>query len=367
MVGRIAVATLALAFGLATAGITALSAQSADLWSVPNVPVDGNGASPTTAKDTALAGGRQRAWTEIFRRLTPSSEWTQQAPIADEVLEPLIKSFDIANERHSSTRYLATVTYVFNAASVRDTLRKQGVQFSESVSKPVLVIALSGTAWQSDSPWGKAWLAQSQRGRLVPVVVPAGDAQDVGVLATVSTAADWTVVKPLADRYGASSVLVAAQSKSANGIQVSYANISPTGRVPRQQAFARQGAEDELILAVRASGQIADTLQEDWKRTTSVDFGAQTSVAITVPYRTLADWVSIRKVLEGTRNIQRIAIDEFDMTVAHVQLDYVGKIDQLQTALAQSNIYLIADDKGNWTLSRNASTAAATSPGPVVP
>jgi hypothetical protein len=148
---------------------------------------------------------------------------------------------------------------------------------------------------------------------------------------------------------------------------VAYTNISPTARAPRQQAFARQGAEDELLLAIRASSQIADALQEDWKRSTSVDFGAQTSVAIAVPFRNLADWVSIRKVLEGTRNIQRIGVDDFDMSIAHVQLDYVGKIEQLQTALAQSNIYLIADDKGNWTLSRNASTAAATSPAPVVP
>jgi hypothetical protein len=367
MFARIAFAALALVIGLATAGITSSNAQSADLWTVSNVPVDGNGASPTTAKDTAIAGGRQRAWTEIFRRLTPSTEWPQQQPIADELLEPMIKSFDIANERHSSTRYLATVSFVFNAASVRDTLRKQAVQFSESVSKPVLVIAQAGPAWQADSPWNKAWIAQSQRGRLVPVVVPAGDDTDKATLAAASTSSDWTVVKPLADRYGASSVLVAAQAKSANGIQVTYATISPTGRVPRQQAFGRQGAEDDLLLAVRASSQIADALQEEWKRSTSVDFGAQTSVAITVPFRNLADWVSIRKVLEGTRNIQRIGVDEFDMMVAHVQLDYVGKIEQLQTALAQSNIFLIADDKGNWTLSRNASTAAATSPAPVVP
>ena len=367
MFGRMVLAALCVAVGFATAGIPAAVAQSADLWTVPNVPVDGTGASPTAAKDTALSVGRQRAWTEIFRRLTPSSEWTQQQPIADLVLEPMIKSFDIANEKHSSTRYLATVTYVFSAAAVRDNLRKQGVRYSESVSKPVLVIALTGAAWQSDSPWGKAWIAQAQRGHLVPVIVPAGDAADLGALATVSTAADWTVVKPLADRYGASSVLVAAQAKSANGIQVTYTNISPTGRAPRAQAFARQGAEDEYLLSMRASGQIADALQEDWKRTTSVDFGAQTTVVVAVPYRNLADWVSLRKTLEGTRIIQRIGVDEFDMSVAHIQLDYVGRIEQLQTALAQSNLYLIADDKGNWTLSRNASTAAATSPDPVVP
>jgi hypothetical protein len=56
-----------------------------------------------------------------------------------------------------------------------------------------------------------------------------------------------------------------------------------------------------------------------------------------------------------------------NMSVARVRLDYVGKIDQLQTALAQSNVYMSPDDKGNWTISRNASAAAAPSPSPVVP
>ena len=367
MVGRFGLAALAMIVAIATAGIPTASAQSVDLWTVPNVPVDGTGVSPSAAKDTALATGRQRAWTEIYRRLTPSSEWRTQQPIANETLEPLVKSFDIANEKHSSTRYLATVTFVFNAAGVRDTLRKTGVQYSESTSKPVLVIALTGAAWQPESPWGHAWANQALRGRLVPVIVPVGDAADVATIATVSTAADWGVVRTLADRYGASSVLVAAQTKTATGFQLTYANIKPDGRAPKSQAFPRQGTEDDLTLSMRASNAISDGLQEEWKRTTSVDYGNQTTVAVVVPFRNLADWVSIRHSLEATRVIQRIGIDEFDMSVAHIHLDYVGKLDQLQTSLAQTNIFLIADDKGNWTLSRNASTAAASSPDPVVP
>lgn len=367
MFERIRVAAFALVVAFAAGIGLPAGAVAADLWTVANVSVDGTANSPSAAKDAALAKGRVRAWTEIFRRLTPSAEWPSQPQLTDEVLEPMIKSFDIANERHSSTRYLATVTYVFNAAGVRDALRKSGIQFSESTAKPVLVVALTGAAWQPESAWGNAWSNQTRRGRLVPVAVPLGDAQDLAALATVSTAADWGVVKPLADRYGAGSVLVAAQTKAANGIQVSMTHVRPADRSPRAQAFTRQGAEDDSVLASRAAGSIADALQEDWKRTTSVDFGSQTTLSVMVPFRTLAEWVSMRKVLEATKLVQRASVEEMNMTVARVRLDYVGKLDQLQTALAQSNIYLTADDKGQWTLSRNASSAAAPSPDPVVP
>lgn len=353
---------------LCLAPVSSALAQAIDLWTVTNVAVDATAVSPSAAKENALAKGRQKAWTDVFRRLTPTAEWSSQPPVADLELEPLVKSFDISGEKHSSTRYLATVTYVFIAAGVRAQLRKQGVRYSESTSKPVLFIALSGTAWQPESPWGHAWILQSRRGRLVPVAVPAGDGQDMATLAAVSSAADWGIVRPLADRYGAGSVMVAsASSKATGGIQVSMIHIKPEGRVQKNSSFARQGTEDDSALTLRAAGMIADSLQEDWKRTTSVDFASQTSIMLVIPFRGLADWISIRKSLDATRLIQRVSVDEMDMSTAWVHLDYVGKIEQLQTALAQSNIFLTPDDKGNWTLSRNASNAAASSPNPVVP
>lgn len=352
---------------LCLAPVSTALAQAIDLWTVTNVAVDATAASPSAAKETALAKGRQKAWTEVFHRLTPAAEWTSQPPSTDVELEPLVKSFDISGEKHSSTRYLATVTYVFNAAGVRMQLRKQGVQYSESTAKPVLIIALSGAAWQPESPWGHAWATQSRHGRLVPVAVPVGDTQDMATLAAVSSAADWGIVRPLADRYGAGSVLLASLVSKGANIQVSMTHIKPDGRTQKSGSYTRKVAEDDTTLTMRAAGTIADSLQEDWKRTTSVDFGSQTSMMLAVPFRGLADWISIRKSLDATRLIQRVSVDEMDMSTAWIRLDYVGKIEQLQTALAQANIFLNADDKGNWTLSRNASNAAASSPNPVVP
>jgi hypothetical protein len=360
--GMAVVAAAVLVFGV----VGAAWAQTADLWTVTNVAVDATGASPSAAKDAAISKGRQKAWTEVFRRITPSAQWQAQPPLTDQQLEGMVKSFDIANEKHSSTRYLATVTYVFNASAVRTALRSSGTQFSESKAKPVLVVALSGSAWAPESAWGKAWAAQSQRGRLVPVTVPRGDDQDRAALATISTAADWAVVKPLADRYGASSVLVATAGKSGGGIAVNLAHIKPDGRTPRSGSYAPQGGEDELALASRAAGTIADSLQEEWKRSTSVDYGTQASLTASVAFNSLAEWVATRRGIQGTKLVQVLAVEELNMRGARVRLDYVGKVDQLQTALSQTNLYLSSDAQGNWTLSRNAGATTAK-PGSVVP
>ena len=59
-----------------------------------------------------------------------------------------------------------------------------------------------------------------------------------------------------------------------------------------------------MALATRAAGTIADSLQEDWKRTTSVDYGQQSSLSVTVPFTNLAEWVSIKRHLDGTKLIQ---------------------------------------------------------------
>jgi hypothetical protein len=345
-----------------------VAAQPVDLWTVTNIPVDATGPSPSAAKDTALAQGRQKAWAEVFKRITPSSEWTSQPVISDTDLEPMIKSFDISGEKHSSTRYLATVTYVFNPAGVRAALRKTGTAFSESTAKPVLVVPLNGTAWAPDSAWGKAWAAQARRGRLVPVAVPVGDVQDMGALATISSAADWTIVKPLADRYGASSVMVASAGKGTGGLQINMTLIKADGRSQRSGSYAPQPAEDELALATRAAGTIADSLQEEWKKTTSVDYGQTSSLTVSVPFSGLSEWVGVKHSLDSIRMIQLVGVDELSMTGAKLRLDYVGKVDQLQTALSQTNLYLVSDATGNWTLSRNATAAAGPSPAtPVVP
>ena len=347
------------------AAFVPVAARADDVWTVSNISVDATGTSPSTAKDTALAQGRQLAWTQLFHRLTPASEWPRIPAIPPAELEPMVKSFDIANERHSSTRYLATVTYLFNPATVRTALRKYGLQYSESTAKPVLVIALTANAWSPESPWAQAWAATARGGHLVPIVVPVGDVAELPLLSTASTAGDWNAVKPLADRYNAGSVLIANAAEGGGGLQVTLTQIKTDGRAQRNASYAPQTKEDKLALSTRAASTIADTVQEDWKRSTSVDYGAQTNLAAVVAFSSLADWIAVRRDLDGVRLVQNILVDELNLQGARLHFDYVGKIDQLQTALAQTNLYLTADANGTWILSRSPAAAPSSAPAAV--
>jgi len=341
--------------------LTLLPARADDLWTVSNIQVDATGTSPSTAKDAALAQGRLVAWTQLFRRLTPANEWTRQPVLAPAELEVLVKSFDIANERHSSTRYLATVTFIFNPVSVRAALRKSGMQFSESTAKPVLVIPLMGNSWAPESTWSQAWASTARGGRLVPIVVPVGDVAEMQQLSAAASAADWQAVKPLADRYNAGAVIVANAARSGSTLQVNLTQIKPDGRAQRAANYTPQTGENDLALSTRVAGTIADSVQEDWKRSTSVDYGAQTSLTANVAFGTLSEWIGIRKDLDSVRLIQNILVDELNLQGARLRFDYVGKVDQLQAALSQANLYLTPDANGTWILSRNA---AAPSPAP---
>ena len=355
---------LAAVFGLLVA-FALVPARADDLWTVSNISVDATGASPSTAKDAALAQGRQAAWTQLFRRLTPATEWARQPQLTPDELEQMVKSFDIANERHSSTRYLATVTYLFNATAVRSALRKYGMQYSESTAKPVLVIPLMGNAWAPESAWSQAWAATARGGHLVPIVVPVGDVAEMQLLSSIASAADWGAVKPLADRYNAGGVLIANAARSGGALQVTLTQIKPDGRAQRASSFTPQNREDDLALSTRAAATIADTVQEDWKRSTSVDYGAQTSLTAVVTFSTLADWIGMRRDLDSVRLVQNILVDELTLQGARLHFDYVGKIDQLQTALAQANLYLTPDANGTWILSRNAAPAPSPAPAAV--
>ena len=357
--GRLA-AVLGVLFSLAV-----LSARADDLWTISNIAVDATGSSPSTAKDAALAQGRQAAWIVLFHRLPPATEWPRQPQLTPDELDQLVKSFDIANERHSSTRYLATVTYIFNAASVRVALKKYGMQYSESTAKAVLVVPLMANAWAPESPWAQGWAATARSGHLVPIVVPVGDVAEMSLLSTVATAPDWNAVKALADRYSAATVLIASAVRNGGALQVTLTQIKPDGRSQHSAAYQPQNHEDELALSTRASAMIADSVQEDWKRSTSVDYGAQTSLAANVSFSSLADWIAVRRDLDSVRLVQNILVEEINLQSARLRFDYVGKIDQLQTALAQANLYLTPDANGTWNLSRSAAPAPSPAPAAV--
>jgi hypothetical protein len=323
-------------------------AAPGDLFTVSGIRVDATAESAQTARDAAMAQGRPEAWSRVYRRLTPSAMWGRQPRLTDAQLFRLIRSFEVSGERRSTTRYLADVTFHFNPVAVRQFLRQSGVTFTETRSRPALVIPLVGDRFDPMSPWTAAWSDESQRQGLVPMILPEDDAENAEMLSRTDLAqADWASLATLAQRYNAGVVVVAIAS--ADGRSVRSIEISATTRTPSSFAFAQPNF---LALADAVTDKVAET----WKSRSSVDYATRARLVADVQFNSLEEWSRIRTQLGAVRAVSDFEVVGLARNEAEIDLAYFGRVAQLRDAMAQQNLTLVNGVAG-WSLQLGGATA----------
>jgi hypothetical protein len=314
----------------------AAPARADNIFAVGSVKVDATAASATEARDTAIAQGRPIAWAKLYRRLTRSKDWPRQPQLDDQTLLHMIRGLEIANEKRSSTRYLAEITYDFNAPAVRKVLQQAGIAYSEASGKRVLVIPiLAGKPFESASPWTQAWARGDLSNSLTPIVLPSGNTVDLDVLARSDLAAlNWSTFARLAARYSASEVVVAEASENANAVTVRLVRVSSAGAtvlsLPPRMGYG--AAADAAVTS----------LSEAWKGRSVVDYGQKSKLTAVVSFSSGREWASIRTRLAAVPTVANVSIVGLSLNSAEIELAYVGQLPQLQDALTQQSLNLRA-------------------------
>jgi hypothetical protein len=323
-----------------------------DLFAVPDVRIDASAEAALLARDNAMAQGRRDAWARLFRRLTATAQWGKQPQLDDNQLLRLVRNFEVSGERRSTTRYLADVTYRFNPVAVRAVLRQANIPYTETRSKPALVIPIiDGKRYDPASPWAAVWKDPSYRQGLVPMVPVRGEGEDLAVVSRADlTQVDWAGFDALASRYDVGEIVLAIASDDANTVQA--IEISPAGRVPASFGFA-----DSNFMA--DADAIADKVAETWKTRNAVDFGSRARLVADVQFDSLAQWAKIRTQLRASRSVAAVDIVGVASNEAEISVSYFGKIDQLCEALAQQSLQL-SGAGSNFTLQLGRPPAANT-------
>jgi hypothetical protein len=328
------------------------AAAPGDLYTVGNVRIDATAESAQAARDLAMSEGRPEAWTKMYRRLTPSGMWPRQPRLSDAQLFRLIRSFEVSGERRSTTRYLADVTYHFNPVAVRQLLRTSGISFTETRSRPALVIAMVDDArFDPMSEWARTWRDVAYRQGLVPMILPDADAENEEVLSRTDLAqADWDSLAPLARRYGVGFIVIAIASQ--DGRSVRSIEISPTGRTPASFAFAQPNFAG-------LADAVTEKVAESWKSRSSVDYATRARLVADVQFGSLEEWARIRAQLAAVRAVADFEITGLARTEAEIDLSYFGRVEQLRDAMAQQNLTLAPGPEG-FTLQLSGATADIT-------
>ena len=337
----------ALCFFAAALVLAAPAAAQDSLYTVSGVHVDAGAASTTEAFNAAIAQGRGKAFQILYRRLVRQADWARQPSLDGATLVRLARGFTVANERRSTTRYVADVTYTFNPDAVARTLRAAQIAYSQAPVRRILVIPMSPGV--SHGPWSSALQAPAFRDSLVPFTV--SSAEDDAALAALNfDTATWSDVSAVAVKNRVSEVGL---------VQALYTNGKMTVNIRRLGAGeqpAKTSVDVPMLQTVGttypAAAQAAVRAMDDlWKTRSVVDFSQRGRLTADVRIANLEQWGEIQTALGAIGNVTGVTVTAMDTNYARINLAYMGGVDQLREAVAGAGMTL-TNRGGQWMLGK---------------
>ncbi|NIJ43060.1 hypothetical protein FHS78_003370 [Parvibaculum indicum] len=329
----------------------ALPAGAGELFTVKNVHVDVTADSAATARGLAQAKGQREALTLLMQRLTLPEDWDKLPPVDDGMAQNAVSGFQVADEKASSTRYIADLIVSFQRGAVRGILGRSGVPYAETQARPALLLPVlekDGTRilWEDDNPWRKAWNERDLAGAMKPLIVPLGDIDEMSLVPVdKAVSGDAEALKTLADRYGAADAVVAlAKASPRDGKTVLDVTVTHYGD-PASQEPIQRSFEDETLegAAAQAAQGMLTSLGIQWKRQIIVRDTRIRELNATASFANLGEWQKIRQGLGSTPLITGMDVMGITGGAAELHLSFKGAPERLALSLAQQGIALSPD------------------------
>jgi len=335
-----------------SAMLPAATARAIEPFVVGGVAVEAEGADAPAVRASALAAAQVLAWQRLLDRMVLAEDRAAAPALTAPELEPLIASYEVDSETPTSTNYAATYRFRFAPEGVRAVLAQQGLRFTETVSQPLLVLPVLGQGdaavlWADPNPWRQAWANHRDGDELVPLIVPLGELQDLALVDAPQVAAgDEQAMAELAALHGAAGVLVLQASFGAEEksklwrISVKSQGYGPGAIGPIEFGLTVEPDQTEEQFWQAAVETAAALVQMEWKRMTAVSYGTQSSLRTAVMIAALQDWLLARQVLESSPLVIAVKVLSLSQSKADIVIEHRGTVEQLQRALAQSDLNL---------------------------
>ena len=351
-----------LAAVLAAVMTTVAGAQAPGVFEVKGVAVDVTAETAAQARERALAEGEGVAFRRLLERLTLRADHPRLPKPNPREISLYIKDFSVADEKTSAVRYLARLSYRFQAGPIRRLLTDSDLPFAETPSKPVLVLPVYQAAgalllWDDPNPWREAWKAVPPLDGLVPLALPLGDLADIAaIVAEQAVKGNARLLNAVAARYGAGDAIVAHGTLGISarlGRPELEVFVTRYGTALQEQTIVKSfsSAEGEGIdgLLGRAAVELARQVEDNWKKDNLLEFETSAVAAAKVPIQRLQDWLEVRKRLSGIAVVDRVDMILISLDEVRINIHYFGAAEQLVLALEQADLVMSAGG-GEWVL-----------------
>jgi hypothetical protein len=349
--------------GLCLTPAPALAQSDMAVFQVSGIEVDASAADAVAARQQAVRAGQREGLDRLLRRLVPAEEYQLLPAVGDLNVDRYVQNFEIANEELSATRYLAQLTVRYEPDAVRELLQTSSLSFAQTRSVPIVVLPLyqgpdGVRLWPDDNPWWQAWADNLDPERLLRLVLPLGDLEDmVSLTADQVQARDRGALTSFAERYGSEDALVVSAAplaaeqvaEGAVGVQLAMERIGYVEQVnPPEMIRGRPGQTLEELHGEAVRG-LQSSLDERWKSANLLRFDQAGLMVVDIPITALSDWVGINRGLESLPEVSQVEIASFARDNVRAQIRYIGDQFRLEQALAQLGLTLSREGE-SWLL-----------------
>lgn len=334
------------------------AAAAEEVFTVSNVSVDETAATAAAARERAIEAGQRQALMRLVARLAPAAAAQQLPRLSNAAISDLVRDFEIADEKTSPVRYIGNLTIRFRPAQIQALLRGSGIPFSETPSRPVLVLPVfdpgTGPTLFGDDPWRQAWARRVPGDGLVTYILPRDDADDVASISVEEAVkGDQARLSAIAARYGVGDVLVAIarlKPDAASGLSALDVSAQRFGTKATEQAFVAnfgpEASDGPNGMFDRAAAAVDQRVQEAWKQATIVHFNSEQELSARIPLGSLDRLTTVLHGLDGLAPIERVDLVRINRDEAEVHLRFLGDESQLALLLAQRGLSLSGDPSG---------------------
>jgi hypothetical protein len=344
--------------------------DTANLFQVSRISVDASASDAVAAREQALVQGQVEGLQRLLRRLAPAESYGRLPVVGPAEIERYVQNFEIAEEQVATNRYLAQLTVGYQPDAVRELLQDHGLSYAERISEPVVILPVYRTAegaqlWPENNPWWEAWAKHLDSERLLRLILPLGDLQDMAtVTPDRAMAGDTEGLAALGQRYGSNEVLVVVATPRGGAATSAAGAAAPATTPPALELEMRRGGVGETNppeTFVAAPGQTLDdlmaeavvgvqnSLDEQWKSANLLRYDQRAVMVVDIPIAQLSDWVEISRGLDGLTEVTDVEIATFARDKVRAQISYIG--DQLGLEQALGRVGLALSQEGeSWRL-----------------
>ncbi len=309
-------------------------ADTRQVYTISNVPVDESAPSVIEARQKAMATARVVAARRLIKKLTLAEDRATATglQIDSEIANRLAAAVDVQEETAGAGRYRGTLAVVLNPRMVRAFLDDAKVPYVDTQGPLGLMVPIASNLAIEDE-WRIA-LGERNDSSLSPYVTANGLAY------TADT--DWSVLSVEASSQRARRGVLAELKGRDGAWRVALSTVTAAGT----EAVGTTSPQPTLEAAADAA---ATYMGEAWKRASIVRSGTRTRRQANVRYTSLAEWNTLRGALVRSPLVSEFQINAIARDGAMITFSYAGEPPRLQNDLLQRGVAL-NEQAGAWVL-----------------